>query len=395
MEFNFIQQMNYYENILDIIFNKITTEPKKINVTYKKKIIIKNIILDSMMCYDIEHLYNMEVTINKPDEMKKTYIINALQQYTKLLKYINHITDNTVRTQFITIIYPKETDPISSLNNYPEIPLNSKLNKYIVTSIKIVKEQIEQTKEKIQSYKNYIENFIEPNIMDNDVNKFVLFPIKKANEFVRDQRMDYDIMANVEIVETNISQTDDEIRRLEKRIKTLTKTRDIYVKFDITIFEIIKQNALLKSYHIKYRLYLKTIKLDINKIKVLPQDILNNIIEYIGSDHLTNVQNHCIYKKHFPGGPENMRTILKSWKKKHLLQYEKQVFLRYNMYLNYIPYSFTRTRQLMSITKDRIIENITRNNKIFTFHEFHRDVYFLTKLLNEKKPCKTKTKVVL
>jgi hypothetical protein len=381
MEFNFIDQMNYYESILENIFtNKTTPEPQKMIVAdCKKRKIIKNLILDSMLCHDIEYLYNMGTEINKTPETKKNYIKNALTQYNKLIKYINHITDNITKTQLTTVIYPKETDTTPP----PEIPLNSKLNRHIVTSIKILKEQIEQTKEKINYYKDYIANFIEPNIMENASNKFALLPIKTDT---------FDLITGVEITETNISQTDNEIRRMEKRIKTLAKIRDEYVKFDDAIFEIIKQKAFLKSYHIKYRLYLKTIKLDINKIKVLPHDIINNIIEYVGNEHLTNIQNHCICKKYFPGGPEDMRTFLKSWKKKHLLQYEKQVYLRYILHFHNVPYSFTRPRRLQTITKDRIIENITRNSKIFTFHEFHRDVYFLTKILNEKKPCKTKTK---
>ena len=134
------QHYNYYETTMLEIARSST-----IIQTNNMKILMNEIILHSMLRYDVEKQYEICGRVNKSFEMEELYKSKAKIEYHKMIKYFNHITNNNVYNHLLVINYPKDCD----INPPPEIPLNTPLNKYIIICIKRIREKIEQIKEKI------------------------------------------------------------------------------------------------------------------------------------------------------------------------------------------------------------------------------------------------------
>jgi hypothetical protein len=193
-------------------------------------------------------------------------------------------------------------------------------------------------------------------------------------------------------MENNINVVQEGIRFLENKIKCLKKMKEDYTIFDTLNIDLIKNETCLRKCRLKYALYLKTIKLDTTHINKLPEDTVKIIREYIGEDYLNKIRYHCMYKKYFPCGREDINNTLKSWKKEDLMNYGKQTFLRYNINTEHRYYRFRKIWLVRSWTKDKIIDYITRNTMLYTFPDFQRDVYIITNLLKEKRNKNRKKK---
>lgn len=407
---------SYYRRLFDIIVEELDMErfadlydPEiyGFNREQKMAILIQQIIMHSMYDQDIQTRYKaiLDTTTNpspqRGDAATTHYIRSAKIEYTKLMNYIYHITNKTSRTHLFVVEYPTENSP------NPDIPYTVELNKHTVSEIKRIQEQIKETQQKIETIKQIMSNFIDPK--DNyqpdhltcgkavfQPQKLVSIncsPISRGSWVLRsDEGYESFRVDTMIIMENNINVVQEGIRFLENKIKCLKKMKEDYTIFDTLNIDLIKNETYLRKYLLKYALYLKTVKLDTTHINKLPEDAVKIIREYIGEDYLNKIRYHCIYKKYFPCGREDINNTLKSWKKEDLMNYGKQTFLRYNINTEHRYYRFRKIWLVRSWTKDKIIDHITRNAMLYTFPDFQRDVYIITNLLKEKRNKNKKKK---
>ena len=210
------QHYNYYETTMLEIARSST-----IIQTNNMKILMNEIILHSMLRYDVEKQYEICGRVNKSFEMEELYKSKAKIEYHKMIKYFNHITNNNpykykygsettiIANHLIIVNYPKECDA----NPPPEIPMNTPLNKYIIICIKRIREKIEQIKEKIEFHNNYIKNFIDPSLQEKqglNTTNIILFPLKKNT--------DDNGLEMVNSIENNITIIQNELQYMENKI---------------------------------------------------------------------------------------------------------------------------------------------------------------------------------
>ena len=466
-----LSRSNYYRKLMDIIIvelkmdaypNLYDPEIYGYNREQKMVILIQQIMHHSMFNNDIENRYNTTIDIKITPRDATHYINSAKIEYTKLMNYVNHITNKTTKTHFMVTKYPTEDDP------NPDIPFGQRsfasqhseainqenalrhcekddfgmsnaalplrlakpssaeldtrfdtrtgfvgsesnekeLNKYTVTNIKRVREQIEEIQQKIGNIKLIMSEFTDPknNLIDHGeitssrelVAELPRRPVDSeipsslfGTEDEFGQRSFASDFISMNIVSENITIVKDEIRFLENKIKCLKKMKEEYMIYDTLCIDLVKNEIFLKKHNLRYNLYLKTVNFDTTNVNNLPEDVINIIQEYIGVDHLTKIRQRCMSKKYFPNGREDMRTILKSWKKEDLYNYGQHTFLKYNINTDNRHYRFRKVWIVRSWTKDKMIDHITRNTMTYNFPEFQRDVYLITKILKEKR-CKKK-----
>ena len=394
-----LSKTNYYRKLFDIIIGELNMdkyhdlydpELYSENREHKMAILIQQMIMHSMFNNDIETRYNATIDKKISPNDATHYIKSAKVEYTKLMNYINHITNKTTKTHFFVTKYPTEEDP------NPDIPLEhyaKELNKFTVTNIKQNREQINETQQNIENIKNNMSEFTDPkiywleddNVLNHKCPKDLIVGLPRR--LGREQTTFASDFMNMNIISDNITLVRDEIRFLENKIKCLKKIKEEYLSYDTLCIDLVKNEILLKHNHIKYNLYMKTVIFNAYKVKNLPSDIVNVIREYIGEDYLIKIKQRCMNKKYFPNGREDMKTILKTWKKEDLYNYGQQTFLRYNINTEYYLFRYRKVWIVRSWTKDKMIDYITRNTMICTFPDFQRDVYLITNILKEKR-CK-------
>jgi len=376
------------------------------NREQKMSILIQQIIMHSMYDQDIQTRYKAILNTTQGGEATH-YIRSAKIEYAKLMNYIYHITNKTSRIHLFVVEYPTENSP------NPDIPYKIELNKHTVSEIKRIQEQIKETQQKIETIKQTMSNFIDPKdnyqpdnltsgtsgtsgkagFLPQNLVSINCSPISRVSWVLRsDERYESLCVDTMIIIGNNINVVQEGIRFLENKIKCLKKMKEDYTIFDTLNIDLIKNETCLRKCRLKYALYLKTIKLDTTHINKLPEDTVKIIREYIGEDHLNKIRYHCIYKKYFPLGREDINNTLKSWKKEDLMNYGKQTFLRYNINTENRYYRFRKIWLVRSWTKDKIIDYITRNTMLYTFPDFQRDVYIITNLLKEKRNKNRKKK---
>jgi len=391
-----LSKSNYYRKLLDIIIVELNMDKYPelydpeiygYNREQKMVILIQQIIMHSMFNNDIENRYNVTIDINITPSNATNYINSAKTEYTKLMNYVNHITNKTTKTHFMATKYPTEDDP------NPDIPFEKELNKYIVTNIKRTREQIDETQQKIENIKIIMSEFADPKNNLTDYGEITSSRELVAELPMRTSVLDKSLFAyefrNMNIISENITIVIEEIRFLEKKIKCLKKMKEEYMIYDTLCIDLVKNEIFLKKHSLKYDLYLKTIKFDTTNVNNLPEDTINIILEYIGKDYLTNIRQRCMNKKYFPNGREDIKNTLKIWKKEDLYNYGQHAFLKYNINTENRYYRFRKVWIVRSWTKDKMIDYITRNTMIYTFPDFQRDVYLITKILKENR-CKKK-----
>jgi hypothetical protein len=430
----------YYRRLFDIIVEELDMErfadlydPEiyGFNREQKRAILIQQIIMHSMYDQDIQNRYRSILDTTQGVDAATHYIRSAKIEYAKLMNYIYHITNKTSRTHLFVVEYPTENSP-NPVRVAASLAATSaykiELNKHIVSEIKRIQEQIKETQKKIETIKQIMSNFIDPKDNyqpDNFTSVFLpqkLVSINLYSGLDRDipdsgqprievncspNEVDlprYESSANESngyksfcidtmiIMENNINVVQEGIRFLENKINCLKKMKEDYTIFDTLNIDLIKNETCLRKYRLKYALYLKTVKLDTTHINKLPEDTVKIIREYIGEDYLNKIRYHCMYKKYFPHGREDINNTLKSWKKEDLMNYGKQTFLRYNINTENRYYRFRKIWLVRSWTKDKIIDHITRNAMLYTFPDFQRDVYIITNLLKEKRNKNRKKK---
>jgi hypothetical protein len=376
---------NYRRKLLDIILedlnmdkfpNLYDPEIYGYNREQKMAILIQQMMYRSIFNSDIEHRYNLAIDVNIVPRQATEYINSAKKEYTKLANYIYHITNKTTKTQFFVTKYPTEQDP------NPDILFPMELNKLTVTNIKRVREQIDELQQNIETTKTIMAEYSEPK--DNQ-NYNIINP--SSQELIVELPRRTEQFENMNIISKNITIVNDEIRFLEAKIKCLKKMKEEYFIYDTLCIDLVKNEIFLKKHNLRYNLYIKTVKFDTDKVDNLPSDIINIIMEYIGKDYLNKIRQRCIHKKYFPNGREDMRTILKSWKKDDLYNYGQQTFLKYNINTDCNTFRYKTVWIVRSWTKDKMIDHITRNTMIYSFPDFQKDVYLITNILKERR-CK-------
>lgn len=376
---------NYRRKLLDIILEELNmdkfpniydAEIYGYNREQKMTILIQQIIHRSIFNADIDNRYNLKIDVNIVPRQATEYINSAKKEYMKLMDYIYHITNKTTKTQFFVTKYPSEQDP------NPDISFPMELNKLTVTNIRRVREQIDELQQNIENTKTIMTEFADP----KDTLKYnVIYPC--SQELIELPRRT-EQFENMNIINTNITIVKDEIRILENKIKYLKQMKEDYLIYDTLCIDLVKNEILLKKHILRYNLYIKTVNFDMNKVKNIPSDIINVIKEYMGEDNLNKIRQRCIHKKYFPNGREDMRTILKSWKKEDLYNYGRQTFLKYNINTDCHTFRYKTVWIVRSWTKDKMIDHITRNTMIYSFPDFQRDVYLITNILKEKRSKK-------
>ena len=124
-------------------------------------------------------------------------------------------------------------------------------------------------------------------------------------------------------------------------------------------------------------------KENLNIMSTLPDELVCIIYSFIGNDTLENVRKKCIMDRYFPDGREDVSKMLKQWRNTDLLHFSKQVFLMYD--LNFDRKRSTRITVRKSSNKTDLIENLLRCQYRFTFYEFMRDVFVISKILNDRR----------
>jgi len=377
---------NYRRKILDIIIEELNMdkfpniydpETYGYNREQKMAILIQQIIYRSIFNADIEYRYNLEIDVNIVPIQATEYINSAKKEYTKLMNYMYHITNKTTKTQFFVTKYPSEQDPNT------DISFPVELNKLTVTNIKRVREQIYELQQNIETTKTIMSEYSDPK---DNLKYNIIYP--SSLELISELPRRTEQFENMNIISANITVLRDEIRFLENKMKYLKQMKEEYMIYDTLCINLVKTEIFLKKHNLRYNLYLKTVKFDTDKVNNIPSDIINIIKEYIGEDYLNKIRGRCIYKKYFPNGREDMRTILKSWKKEDLYNYGQQTFLKYNISTDCYTFRYKTVWIVHSWTKDKMIDHITRNTMIYTFPDFQRDVYLITNILKEKRSKK-------
>ncbi len=120
-----------------------------------------------------------------------------------------------------------------------------------------------------------------------------------------------------------------------------------------------------------------------NIMSTLPDELVRIIYSFIGKDTLDNVRKKCIMDRYFPDGREDVSKLLKQWRNNELLLFSKQVFLMYE--LNFERGRTKRITIRKTSNKTELIENLLRCQHRFTFYEFMRDVFIISRILNDRR----------
>jgi hypothetical protein len=135
-------------------------------------------------------------------------------------------------------------------------------------------------------------------------------------------------------------------------------------------------------------LYKRTLDFDINCVSGLSNDVFLLIKEFVGNNYLEGLRKSSISLHYFSYTKVDLTDLLRTWRKKDLRNYMKKVYLHYSFRLRDIRsmdtklYVFPVTN---SSKKDNLIRIILCGSYKGSFYELHRDVWFLTRILKDKR----------
>lgn len=137
---------------------------------------------------------------------------------------------------------------------------------------------------------------------------------------------------------------------------------------------------------LRFDLCLKTLKFKCNRVYRLPGDIVSHIKGFIGEEFLSDVRKRCISRRYFVNAKEDLKSLLNTWKVKHLLKYLNHVYLLYDVRPNDILNGRSyKLRIKRSSSKSTIIDYILKGIYKSCFYELQRDVYIITSILKSSR----------
>jgi hypothetical protein len=214
----------------------------------------------------------------------------------------------------------------------------------------------------------------------NDPPTLHMNPVVITNDF-KDIFTSMDTANKIECYVNELQQNIENITRLQTYYSDLY---DIKKRYDIACEK-------RDTEQLVYDLCVKSLKFKCHFIKDLPDDIVSHIQGFIGEEFLSDVRKRCISRKYFPNVQEDLKTMLITWKVKHLLKYLNHVYLlhdvRPNDILNGRSYKLHIKR---SSSKSTLIDYILKGAYKYNFYELHRDVYIITSILKSSRTSSRK-----
>jgi len=302
-------------------------------------------------------------------EYMSRMIVRASMEFTIAKNYVYHVyrkgTSDSLRASGFT-------------HNDVVYNVNRKFREYVSN---VVEKLTKLNKEKrelgdlVSNYKEPPTLVMNPVIITNDF-KDIFTNTNTANK----------IDCYVDELQTNI----DNMSRLQCYYSDLA---DVKKRYDI-VYEKRDREQLV------YDLCVKSLKFKCNRIDKLPEDVISHIRGFIGEEFLSGVRKRCISRRYFMNGKEDLKSLLNTWKVKHLLQYMNHAYLLYdvrpNDILNGRSYKLHIKR---SSSKSMLIDYILKGIYKFSFYELQRDVYIISSILkssrSSRKPRQRKPTIVI
>jgi hypothetical protein len=301
-------------------------------------------------------------------EYMSRMIVRASMEFTVAKNYVYHVyrkgTSDSLRASGFT-------------HNDVVYNVNRKFKEYVSN---VVEKLTKLNKEKrelnhvVSTYKDPPTLLMNPVIITNDF-KDIFTNTNTANK----------IDCYVDELQTNI----DNMSRLQCYYSDLA---DVKKRYDIVSEKRDREQLV-------YDLCVKSLKFKCGRVDRLPEDILSHIRGFIGEEVLSGVRKRCISRIYFPNGKEDLKSLLNTWKVKHLLQYMSHSYLLYdvrpNDILNGRSYKLHIKR---SSNKSTLIDYILKGIYKSSFYELQRDVYIITSILKSsrtsRKPRQRKPTII-
>lgn len=302
-------------------------------------------------------------------EYMSRMIVRASMEFTIAKNYVYHVyhkgTSDYLRTSAFT-------------HNNIVYNVNRKFREYVSN---VVEKLTKLNKEK-RELGDLVSNYKEPPTL-------VMNPLVITNDFK-------DIFTN-----TNTSnKIDCYVKELQTNIDSIYKLQcyysdlsDVKKRYDIVSKKRDREQLV-------YDLCVKSLKFKCNRVDKLPEDVISHIRGFIGEEFLSGVRKRCISRRYFMNSKEDLKSLLNTWKVKHLLQYMNHAYLLYdvrpNDILNGRSYKLHIKR---SSSKSMLIDYILKGIYKSSFYELQRDVYIISSILkssrSSRKPRQRKPTIVI
>jgi len=180
------------------------------------------------------------------------------------------------------------------------------------------------------------------------------------------------------------------LKELDDHIRELDSIYYSYSFLKNNLFSLDRNKLFLKKEELRLALYNRSLCFNIELVSRLPQDMVLNIKEYIGISYLEDLRKYSVSMRYFPNKKNDLLDMLRTWRKKDLRNYMRKIFLHYSFHYKDIR-SLDSTLYVMPVLsymkKNDIINVILTGTYKGTFYELHRDVWFLTRFLKERRIC--------
>lgn len=293
-------------------------------------------------------------------EYMSRMIVRASMEFTIAKNYVYHVyrkgTSDSLRASGFTyncIVYN----------------VNLKFKEYVSNVVEKLTKLNKEKHELNQLVSNYKEPptlLMHPVVITNDF-KDIFTNTNTANK----------IHCYVDELQTNI----DNMSRLQCYYSDLA---DVKKRYDI-VSEKRNREQLV------YDLCVKSLKFKCGRLDRLPEDVISHIRGFIGEEVLSGVRKRCISRRYFMNAKEDLKSLLKTWKVKHLLQYMNHTYLLYdvrpNDILNGRSYKLHIKR---SSSKSALIDYILKGIYKSSFYELQRDVYIISSILKSSRSSSRK-----
>lgn len=296
-------------------------------------------------------------------------IVRSSMEFTIAKNYVYHVyhkgTSDSLRTSAFT-------------HNNIVYNVNRKFREYVSN---VVEKLTKLNKEK-RELGDLVSNYKEPPTL-------VMNPLVITNDFK-------DIFTNIDTA----NKIDCYVKELQTNIDSIYKLQcyysdlsDVKKRYDIVSEKRDREQLV-------YDLCVKSLKFKCNRVDKLPEDVISHIRGFIGEEFLSGVRKRCISRRYFMNGKEDLKSLLKTWKVKHLLQYMNHAYLLYdvrpNDILNGRSYKLHIKR---SSSKSMLIDYILKGIYKSSFYELQRDVYIISSILkssrSSRKPRQCKPTIVI
>jgi hypothetical protein len=214
-----------------------------------------------------------------------------------------------------------------------------------------------------------------------------MHPVVITNDF-KDIFTNMDTSNKIDCYVDELQKNIDSIQKLQCYYSDLA---DVKKRYDIVSEKRDKEQLV-------YDLCVKSLKFKCNRVDKLPEDVISHIRGFIGEEVLSGVRKRCISRRYFMNAKEDLKSLLNTWKVKHLLQYMNHTYLLYdvrpNDILNGRSYKLHIKR---SSSKSALIDYILKGIYKSSFYELQRDVYIISSILkssrSSRKPRQRKLKI--